>query len=293
MANLSAVPAASSPAPDEFERVLASIEIPACPDVVMQVMAEVQKDEPDINRLAHIIASDVGMSAMTLKLANSALFNRGAAVSSVPHAVARLGTGNIQNIVVASGLRASMSGLPDALLEKFWDRAAVLAVAAGLVARRQYGISSDSAYTFALFHDAAVPVMMRRFKPYAALLEKAQSEGGNLCAIEQEHFSCSHDVVGALLARNWGLPAVISLAIRFHHDPDVFGLPESALPREALPLIAVTHVAEYLTAEILEEADTDVGPVMYAKALAYLGVTEADASELRDDLEQALRATGR
>jgi HD-like signal output (HDOD) protein len=29
--------------------------------------------------------------------------------------------------------------------------------------KRQYGISPDAAYTYALFHDAGVPMMMRRF----------------------------------------------------------------------------------------------------------------------------------
>lgn len=289
MGNLSA---ASSHTPDEFERVLANIEIPACPGAVTQVLAEIQRDDPDVNRLAHIIASDVGMSAMTLKLANSALFNRGATVSNVSHAVARLGVSTIQNVVVASALRASMRGLPEALLEKFWDRASTMATAAGLIARRLYGIPADAAYTFALFHDAAVPIMMRRFDAYAALFDEAERTGGNLYAIERENFPCSHDVVGALLARNWGLPANISQAIRFHHEPDVYNLPESVLPREVLSLIAVTHVAEYLFAEIIDEVDIDVGAAMYAKALDHLGILAADLSDLREDLEQALPTTG-
>jgi HD-like signal output (HDOD) protein len=54
---------------EELQQTLDSIEIPACPAVVMQVMAEAQKDAPDLNALTKIIVSDVGMSAFAIKLA--------------------------------------------------------------------------------------------------------------------------------------------------------------------------------------------------------------------------------
>jgi hypothetical protein len=54
-------------------------------------------------------------------------------------------------------------------------------------------------------------------------------------------------VVGWLLARNWGLAAdSIAAAIRYHHDPEVYILPEKELPAGALALIAVTLIAEHV-----------------------------------------------
>jgi HD-like signal output (HDOD) protein len=41
----------------------------------------------DLNALTKIIVSDVGMSAFAIKLANSSLFRRGDATSSVPLAL--------------------------------------------------------------------------------------------------------------------------------------------------------------------------------------------------------------
>jgi hypothetical protein len=64
---------------EELQQTLDSIEIPACPAVVMQVMAEAQKDAPDLNALTKIIVSDVGMSAFAIR--------RGDATSSVPLAL--------------------------------------------------------------------------------------------------------------------------------------------------------------------------------------------------------------
>ncbi|MCE1171832.1 HDOD domain-containing protein [Azovibrio restrictus] len=275
--------------PAELEKVLGSFDIPPCPSHVMQVMSEAQRDEPDTRRLASLISSDVGMAAMTIKLANSPLFRGNAHVDSVPQAIARLGVRNIVCVVVAAALKSSMSsGLPESLLERFWDRASMIAVGSGVIAGRLYGISRDAAYTYALFHDAAIPVLMRRFKSYSGLLEEANAQGLPLAEMEMQRFQCDHAIVGALLARNWGLSDLLARAVRHHHDPQAYGLPESVLPIEALSLIAVTQVAEYLAAEILEERDVEVG-LLFDRAVKHLGIGEQDLLDIQEELVEVLQ----
>lgn len=269
---------------DQLEAVMASIEIPSCPGLVTQVMGEAQKDAPDMNSLARIIASDVGMSAFAIKLANSSLFRRGDAITSVSPAVTRLGTRNIVCIVVAVALRNAMSAdLPVDVLESFWNQAGATAMAAGLAARKLRGVQPDTAYTYALFHDAAMPVMMRRFKDYAGLLEQATPDGGRLVDEENRRYHCSHAVVGGLLARNWGLPGAIADAIRYHHEPELYDPERLFLGDDALALVAVTHVAEHLLAELRREVDTEARD-MFEQASAYLGLSEDDLHDLREVL---------
>lgn len=273
---------------EDLQKVMSTIDIPACPGIVTDAMQEAQKDEPDLGRLATLIASDAGLSAAALKLANSALYGNGAKISSVRKAVERLGTKNIVCVVVSVALRASMSGVPAAWLEKFWQRTTMLAIIASIVAKRQFGISPDAAYTYALFHDAAIPMMMRRFPNYGEVLEQARSEGKLLAAAEEEYFPCSHPVVGSLLVRNWGLPPILGQAIRFHHEPDAYDLPDRTLPGGALGLIAVTQVAEHLIGEVLNGQDIEVGDELFVKALAYLGISDSDLDDLQCRVAEAL-----
>jgi HD-like signal output (HDOD) protein len=271
---------------DELQRILASIEIPACPAVVMQVMAEAQKDAPDISELSKIIVGDVGMSAFAIKLANSPLFRRGEATNSVPQAISRLGTRNIVCIVVAVALRNTMSGdIPADVLDRFWNRAAAAAQAASQVARKIRGVAPDLAYTYALFHNSAMPVMMRRFKDYQRTLAEVERTGSRLVDVEDQRYCCSHAVVGAMLARNWGLSSMIGSAIRFHHDPEVYDPGKPFLDDQALGLIAVTHVAERTLLELAREVDIEVG-ALYPQAVAYLGLSEDDLHDLRDLLAE-------
>jgi len=257
-----------------------SIDIPTCPGMVTDAMREAQKDEPDLNRLADIIGSDAGMSAAALKLANSPLFGASNRVPSVRKAVERLGIQNVVCVVVASALRASITGLPAAWIEQFWKRTMQLALASSVVARRQYGISADAAYTYALFHNAAIPLMMRRFPNYADILESCHSEGKALNDAEEQYFPCTHPIIGSLLVRNWGLPPLLGQAIRFHHEKDVYDLPDRSLPGGALSLIAVTQVAEYLLDEIMGD-NSEVDTNLLERAVAFLGISNDDLDELR------------
>jgi len=274
--------------PDDVAKVMATIDIPACPAVVIDAMKEAQKDEPDLNRLAAIITNDAGMSAAALKLANSTLYGASSRVATVRKAVERLGTKNTTCVVVAVGLRSSMLGLPAAWLEQFWKRTTLVAVVASLVARRQYGISPDATYTYSLFHDAAIPLMMRRFPNYGEIIEQCHREGTMLAKAEDTYFPCTHAIIGALLVRNWGLPPILGMAIRFHHEEDAYDVPDSTLPGGALSLIAVTQVAEHLLSELLDDCDLEVGAHLFAKALNHLGISESDLDDLRNQVAEAV-----
>ena len=271
---------------DDLQKVMSTVDIPTCPTMLSDAMKEAQKDEPELKRLADIIASDAGMSAAALKLANSPLFGS-SRIAGVRKALERLGTRNTVCVIVASALRNSISGLPAAWLEQFWKRTMLLAMSASLIARRLYGISPDAAYTYALFHDAAVPLMMRRFPEYADVLAKCRQEGLMLNDAEADYFPCTHPIIGSLLTRNWGLPSLLGQAIRFHHEKDAYDLPDRTLPGGALSLIAVTQVAEHLLGEVLDD-DIEVGQYLFERALDFLGISGDDLDDLRSRVTLAI-----
>lgn len=275
---------------DDLQKVMSTVDIPACPAAVTEAMQEAQRDEPDIRRLSDIIARDPGMSAAALRLANSALYGSSAPVTGVRKAVDRLGTRNIVCVVVATALRASMTGLPNAWLDRFWKQIGQIAVTAALIARRQYGISPDAAYTYALFHDSGIPLMVKRYPKYEAEVLNARQKGMLLIDAEDQYFPCTHPVVGMLLVRNWGLPPLLGKAVLFHHDPDAYSLSDKILPGGALSLIAVTQVAERLNADVCGETDREVGPALFERAVQHLGLTDDELDELRQRLAQIIDA---
>jgi hypothetical protein len=77
---------------------------------------------------------------------------------------------------------------------------------------------------------------------------------------------------------------MVGQAIRFHHEPDVYDLPDKTLPGGAVSLIAVTHIAEHLANDLDGEIDLEVGPVLFERALAHLGIDGNEMEELREAL---------
>jgi HD-like signal output (HDOD) protein len=270
---------------EDIDQVFKAIDIPACPAIVSMAMAEAQRDEPDVRKLVEAIEKDVGMAALTIKLANSPLFRTNQPVSRVSVALARLGIRNVVCVVIAAALRSCMSGVDAKWLEKFWNHASLVASVAGLIAKKQYGIAPDAAYTFALFHDSAIPLLRKRFENYSKISNQSVEEQRLLIDLEEEHFPCTHPIVGSLLARNWGLPAVIGFSIRFHHEKDVYDLPDETLPGAALSLIAVTHVAERMLADPKDKRHVEVSDEHFERALAHLAISLEELEDIRESLD--------
>lgn len=271
----------------DVEKVFSTVEIPACPATAVAVMTEAQKEAPDPRKLIKAVSGDIGMSAMILKLANSPMFRAGAPAPDVKRALDRIGTRNLVCVVVAAALRESMNGLPADFIERFWNRTATVALAAGLAAKRLYGMSPDEAYTYGLFHDAGIPVMLRRFPEYARMLDECIAQDRLVVDAETGYFPSTHPVVGSLLVRNWGLPPVVGQAIRFHHVADVYDLPDSTLSGASLSLIAATHVVEHMLSQLTGEKDIEVGERLFGRAVTHLGIGQEDLEQLREDVDAA------
>lgn len=276
--------------PEDIQRALGAVDIPTCPGMVSEVMNEAQRDEPDMKRLAALFVKDPGMSAIAIKLANSALFRSGPAVDSVHKALDRLGTNNVVCVVIAAALRAAMGGISPESVERFWTRASSLALASGLIARRVYGVSPDKAYLYALFRDAAVPVLMKRFPDYLDKMAAGAEAGLSRVAAEDAYFPCTHAVIGFLLVQNWKLPELIGTAIRHHHEPELYVMSESELPGAARSLILVAQLADQLISDVIGTEDGEFDPELSARANEHLGLDDEELSDLADAVERALGA---
>lgn len=266
---------------EDIQTVMSNIEIPSCPKIVTDTMKEAQKDEPDMIYLASLITSDAGMSAAAIKLANSTAFGGGGkAVSSVKKAIERLGIKNLVCVVIATALRDAFVGVQDAnWLDAFWKDALLKATATHAIARKLYGISPDAAFTYALFHNAAIPLMVKRFPNYLGMLAECKQNSQLLILSEANLYPCTHPVVGSLLINRWGLPPILGHAIRFHHEADAYELSDRTLPGGALSFIATTQIAEKICAELQGEPDLEVGDQLFEKACAYLGLGTEDIDQ--------------
>jgi HD-like signal output (HDOD) protein len=125
--------------------------------------------------------------------------------------------------------------------------------------------------------------MLQGLKGYAGTLAEAMArQDRTFTQTENAAHRTDHAVVGAIVARTWRLPPVISVAVRLHHDFTI--LTDDNIPAEARTLVSMALVAEHLVAMhegVKEQKEWAVhGPV----CLAYLHINEAEVDAWLDTL---------
>lgn len=246
-----------SPVDGVLEHHIRDIDIPPRPAILASVQAEMTADDPDFRRLEALLSADVALAAGLIKTVNSPFFGLNRRASTVHEALMMLGLATTARAVAAFSLRRAF---PDTgHFERFWDSSAKVAGLSGWLTKRlgSLKLRADEAYTYGLFRDCGVVILMRRFPNYQATLKAANSEQAlSFTEVERQHLPTDHTVIGRLMAQNWWLPDTLCDAIRHHHDPGYLSGPDTVPHRTSRQLIAVGQLAEHLLQKTTGAAHT-------------------------------------
>ncbi len=259
---------------EDAEKLVAAIGIPPRPAVVLAVMDEKSKEEPDLMVIADAISRDVGVAAALLKTVNSPLFGLRNPVRSIQQAVSMLGLRQVSTLVNSLALKTTLNTQG---IERFWDQSARIAMLSAWLAGK-LGHDRDSAHLFGLFRDAGIPLLMRRFKNYKDTLRLAnQPDSPGFTTVEDTRHGVNHAVVGSIVARNWLLPESLREAIARHHDPDLFS---SQTASEVKSLVALSHLAGQIESRATRNQNDSEWSRLSEPALAWLMLGDEDVDEL-------------
>ncbi|MBM6552132.1 HDOD domain-containing protein [Marinomonas ostreistagni] len=233
---------------EQIQRVLQGITIPPQPQVMVDLHMEQAMPEPDMSRIADIIAQDVGLSAAVLKFVNSAYFGLPRKISSIQQAVMMLGINAIANIVNGLAVKSELSDGAIESLHHFWDNAMDVAAVCASIANQigfKYG---DECYALGLFHNAGIPLMMSRFEGYKQVLESGyQSSNFELTDLENRTFKTNHSVVGYYLAKSWALPKTCCHVIAHQHRAHKLYTNRIAGDSKHLTFLSILKMAEHIS----------------------------------------------
>ena len=268
----------------EMEKVINSVGIPPRPTMLIELDAEIKKDEPSYRKIEQMVSSDVGLSATLLKTVNSPFFGLRSKATTISQAVSVLGLSTLARTITGLKLRQVFAKAGQVDMENFWDVSAKVAMMTSHIAEQLPGMNRDEAYTFGLFQNCGIPILMQRFPDYKKTFGLAErSMDRKLTEIEDERYHTNHATVGYLLAKNWNLPNTLSSAIRFHHEYDLLAESQSLLPAEGQHLVALALLAEraiQLHSGLPDSAEWHKGGQI---ALQHLGLSTGEFGEIVED----------
>lgn len=274
-------------ASDFVSDILKTITIPPCPAIVTALLEESRRPEVDFLKITRLISGDLSLAASMMKTANSPFFALRNKVQTVQQASSVLGLKNIINIVNGLALQRSVS--PKGVnMERFWDRSNYHAMVSARLARHVPGLHREDAYTFGLFHDCGIPILMQRFPDYKETLALANRSSRPTWEVENQRHGTDHVAIGAMLAHNWQLPPFIVQAIRFHHNPEILDDGPADIAGEVRAMTAITLMADHLIAHFLGAPDEAEWLTHGASALTYLGFDEEELEDLYGEINEEL-----
>lgn len=221
--------------------------LPAIPAVYQQLSAELNKDNPSMERIGEIISHDVGMTTKMLQLVNSAFFGLPQPISNPIEAVLYLGLFTVRSLVLSLHIFAQFQDPPlpgfslDALANHCW----VTAVMARRLATLQScdGALVDQCFLGGLVHEVGRLILATNLsEAYARVWNAAREQGIPLWQAERAEFGATHADVGAYLLGLWALPNTIVEAVAFQHCPWQY-------PGREFTALTAVHVASVFAHE--------------------------------------------
>lgn len=272
---------------EQIQQALQGITVPPQPQIMVDLQMEQYMPDPDLEVIARLISQDPGLSGALLKIVNSSYYGLSNKIASIQRAVNLLGSRSIINLINALSIRGEMSDDTIVTLNRFWDTAQDVAMTCLTLAKRTGSQAVDEAYALGLFHDCGVPLMLKRFPNYMAVLEEAYANAGPDCRVvdtENNAFNTNHAVVGYYTAKSWRLPEHVTDAIANHHNAlAIFG-DESTRNPQLKNLLAILKMAEHICSSyrVLGNQTVDhewetVGPLV----LDYVGLSDYDFESLK------------
>jgi len=274
---------------DVLERTIKANDIPPRPLIIDRIRGAMSHSVPNLNHVGQLISADVSLAAGLVKTANSPYFGFRTRAHSVKEALMMLGLDVTSRAVAAISLRQAFPG--SGHYERFWDASARIAALSGWLADRVQNrkLRPDAAYTFGLFRDVGIIILLRRFPAYSQTLARANNNTElSFTTIEQQDLPTDHAMLGCLLAQNWWLPEEICQAIRHHHDQPAIDLFESGLPLSSRYLVAVSQTAEHILQHLTGASQTEEWSKLGGSCLRLLNLEQSDLAALYQEGEELL-----
>lgn len=214
---------ARAAAPQAVNRIKPA-DLPAPPQAAIQIVHACADDHTDSRKLARLAASDMVITAEILRVANSPFFGYGFGkkIQSIPRAVTVMGQRALRNLVLCVAVRDALKhdAIPGFDINSYWEDALRRAVSARLLGR-DARLDPDECFTAGLLQDFGLLVMFFVQPDKAAAWPELRRQSPiERYQMERQLFGTTHDDVGRLLAREWGLPDELGDALGNHHGTD-------------------------------------------------------------------------
>jgi putative nucleotidyltransferase with HDIG domain len=277
-----------SPRDEDFANAVQQriASLPLLPSVVSQLLALDSEQDDYLDEVNRLAAWDPTLAIRLVEYASRSIRVPGAAEKfRVRHAVARLGTRQIANLVTTLALVDAFPAQTQSDRD-LWIHSVQVGVFSRWLSVLMPDLRFDPehAYLTGLLHDIGRFVVFQSVPECPARVDEfGWTDSLTLIAAENSVLGTDHVSIGREACARWGLPSAITDIVALHHD---FDLPlDTFEDRQLATRVGIVQIADALSMRLMQEqknmtagageamADDDAEPVVDA---------------LRNEIEKAL-----
>ncbi len=261
----------------EIEAAIAQdkLILPSPPDFLIRIRQILDDDNSTPASIAALLATDPGLSARILKVANSALYRRQQEVETLQQAISSLGFRLLKTLVTSHVLMQAFIQADNrfrTFLNQLQHHSLMVAKLAWALASRHTRLPAEDALLAGMIHDIG-------YLPMIQNSNRIDMEPDEQLRLFRQH----HSHIGALLLEKWHFPAPLILVAQEHEN-------RLRQHKGDADLVDIVIIANLLVGQ--KEDGTSFDPAI--PAFAILGVDpEGDIfADLEDELKQATGMLG-
>jgi len=176
------------------------LSLPTLPEVLVRIQSIVE-EQHFTDEVVLVVSSDPAISAVVLKIANSAVYRRGQFVDTVREAVALIGVERLKDILVnnvSRNLHYSYSPEIIKRVQALWWHSAEVGAISYALAKLLKTFNPHRAMLMGILHDVGMLPIYYYADRYPELLDKGQSLDAFVKML--------HGDLGALILAHWNFP---------------------------------------------------------------------------------------
>jgi HD-like signal output (HDOD) protein len=261
--------------------------VPTVPAILRPLLAQLHRppEEVQIESLVGLVAVENSLAAKCLQMANSPLFGRAQAVSSIRGAVIALGIQRLQGILLSACMVNLMRGTAGMDVTLLWEHSLACALVSQQFSRRIRHSDPEKVYLTGLLHDIGLILGLVTYpEAIRDALATGRAQSMPLDVAERASLGLTHCEFGGIVAEEWRLPAEVGEVIRFHH---------AASFTEHSDYVAIVHLCDRLCQlgglgygySLMEEANLAEDPAWPALLRHHPDLRQLDLARFTFELE--------
>jgi putative nucleotidyltransferase with HDIG domain len=201
-------------------------QIPPFPRNLVLLTELLEKPDVNVDQVVSLIEYDPALTALVMRLCNSAYFGASSPASDLHEATARLGFNEIFQLVTSLGaaalLRPQQKGYGIEAGE-LWRHSVTSALIGKCIALDRDD-NPSLVFTACLLHDIGKVALSRSLEEqYDQVLVETRRSQTPMLVVEQQLLGFDHAEVGGRLLERWQFAPRLAAAVRYHHDPAAAG----------------------------------------------------------------------